>query len=460
MAVHWTIVDEIRLLRWASEFKPAGIHKHFHMFCIVERMNSPDKYPVTLLQKETMKLGKVFTAKDIWEKLSQSYNLEDIDEMEHTYSMAAKTDSSLNDNDIKNDGNIHEETLLELNNRIRTCKKNFTLPWDEYGELILENAKKDPISKKKETQIEHVNDKNSQISQEVIEDRLKNVRREENKDSLTEKVEELNERHTKAKDSLTDDSHKEITIVAPTNENAHETEHTSDGEHKEKTSSKTIAPVRKSQRLKRNKEVKFEDERIEEKEKKQNGDEKEEDKKDKEEKVEKLDNIEKLEKVEKIQKVQKVEEVEKAEKEEGKTQNDNEKLSEEKDGESNDDEEDNDEREKSSSYENTNGSESEEVDEAPEYGSDHEREDKEKSSEPERDDSKRKTESPKEDDQQDGIKENGKVQHEPLAKRTRHSSSAGNTSNETSPTKKKRKVGSRKDRTPATRVSSRLRNKK
>lgn len=144
MVVHWTIVDEIRLLRWASEFKPAGIHKHFHMFCIVERMNSPDKYPVTLLQKETMKLGKVFTAKDIWDKLSQSYNLEKIDEMENTYSLEATTESSRNGNGNGDDAEIHEETLLELNNRIRVRKQDFTLPWEEYGELILENARKSP----------------------------------------------------------------------------------------------------------------------------------------------------------------------------------------------------------------------------------------------------------------------------------------------------------------------------
>ena len=92
-----------------------------------------------------MKLGKVFTATDIWEKLSQSYNLKDIDRRETTYPVADTTDDTINDNDHDdNNRNIHEETLLELNNRIRTRKQDFTLPWDEYGELILENAKKSP----------------------------------------------------------------------------------------------------------------------------------------------------------------------------------------------------------------------------------------------------------------------------------------------------------------------------
>lgn len=174
MVVHWTIVDEIRLLRWASEFKPAGIHKHFHMFCIVERMNSPDKYPVTLLQKETMKLGKVFTAKDIWDKLSQSYNLEKIDEMENTYSLEATTESSRNGNGNGDDAEIHEETLLELNNRIRVRKQDFTLPWEEYGELILENARKSPNSNEEYPRVEDMNEKDSTIPKESPSTDLKN----------------------------------------------------------------------------------------------------------------------------------------------------------------------------------------------------------------------------------------------------------------------------------------------
>ncbi|CAI4051577.1 hypothetical protein SUVZ_14G1870 [Saccharomyces uvarum] len=426
MAVHWTIVDEIRLLRWASEFKPAGIHKHFHMFCIVERMNSPDKYPVTLLQKETMKLGKVFTATDIWEKLSQSYNLKDIDKRETTYPVADTTDSTMNDNDYDdNDGNIHEETLLELNNRIRTRKQDFTLPWDEYGELILENAKKSPTPNEEETQIEPLNDKNDQIPKEIAENHLKNVKEEENKDVEDRKVDEVKEPqpHTNENNNPTLDSKSESMQGPPDDGEDKKTEHSSDEEQKMKNESKTAAPIRKSQRLKKNKEVKFEDEGEEEEE----GVEKEQ------------------------------------EEDEGLMQEDSDKVNEEGE-ESNENEEENDEREKSSSSEITNGSESEEVEETLEFESDREREGTEKdlSAKPdsERDSSKRKTENKNEDSTQDGAKKNYKAQDEPLAKRTRHSSSAGNTSNETSPKRQRRKAGSRKNRTPATRVSSRLRNKK
>ncbi|CAR29322.1 ZYRO0G05940p [Zygosaccharomyces rouxii] len=109
MAVDWTKVDEIRLLRWVAEFKPAGLHKHFHMYCIVERMNHPDKYPVVLLQKESVKSGKIFTASEIWEKLNQYYNFEMMDKIED-----------------------HEQ----FNEH-----RDFELPWDEYGDLILDHAK-------------------------------------------------------------------------------------------------------------------------------------------------------------------------------------------------------------------------------------------------------------------------------------------------------------------------------
>ncbi|CAI1679926.1 hypothetical protein SEUBUCD646_0N01860 [Saccharomyces eubayanus] len=424
MAVHWTIVDEIRLLRWASEFKPAGIHKHFHMFCIVERMNSPDKYPVTLLQKETMKLGKVFTATDIWEKLSQSYNLKDIDKRETTFPIATTTDSATNDNDYDdNDKSIHEETLLELNNRIRTRKQDFTLPWDEYGELILENAKKSPTPNEEETQIEPSNDTNGQTPKKTAESPKKTVKKEENKDVEGGKVGDLKESNTNENNSPTPDSKNESMQGLPDDGKDKKTEHSSDEEQKMKNESKAAAPIRKSQRLKRNKEVKFEDEGREEA-----GEEKEQ------------------------------------EEDEGLVKEDYDKAIEEEGEECNGNEEENDEREKSSSSETTNGSESEEADETLESDSDHEREDTEKDlgakPDSERDTLKRKIENKNEESTQDGEKKNSKAQDEPLARRTRHSSSAGNTSNETSPKRQRRKAGSRKNRTPATRVSSRLRNKK
>ena len=171
MAVDWTIVDEIRLFRWISEFKPAGIHKHFNMICIVERMNRPDKYPVTLLQKEHVKVGKLFTAQDIWDRLSRYYNLKELDAMENNIP-DEKVTSTNNDpmeerpgegggilNDINHNSNIDEEyhegdsgsneedmALLKLRYKMQRQTRDFALPWGEYGELILANAKKGAIS--------------------------------------------------------------------------------------------------------------------------------------------------------------------------------------------------------------------------------------------------------------------------------------------------------------------------
>lgn len=130
MAVDWTITDEIRLYRWVAEFKPAGINKHFHMLCIVERMNHPDKYPVILLQKESVRPGKVFTAGEIWDKLSTVYNLEEVDKLED---IEVET--------VPNSGSTDgKPSLFERKQRLSRVR-DFELPWDEYGELILENAR-------------------------------------------------------------------------------------------------------------------------------------------------------------------------------------------------------------------------------------------------------------------------------------------------------------------------------
>ncbi|CCD25616.1 Eaf7p NDAI_0F02980 [Naumovozyma dairenensis CBS 421] len=181
MAIDWTIVDEIRLFRWVAQFKPAGIHKHFHMLCIVERMNHPDKYPMILLQKEVVKPGKIFTAKDIWDRLNRYYDFDEADKLENE--VPAMEDDTTKDNITKHDNNhadqenkipkdennnnnhnsnIEEEydfddsyqeeemTLLKLKYKLLTQKRDFALPWAEYGELILSNAKNGAPSEEEE----------------------------------------------------------------------------------------------------------------------------------------------------------------------------------------------------------------------------------------------------------------------------------------------------------------------
>lgn len=134
MSDEWSIEDEIRLCRWISEFKPAGIHKHFHMMSIIERMNNREKYPVVLLFDKLKSEGKsTFTASDIWEKLSKLYNLDRLDELE----------DRVDEEDTKSDKTSKkEEEDLEIPlRRLIKLQRDFNLPWDDYGELMVENAR-------------------------------------------------------------------------------------------------------------------------------------------------------------------------------------------------------------------------------------------------------------------------------------------------------------------------------
>ncbi|KAK5963490.1 Eaf7p PWA37_004622 [Arxiozyma heterogenica] len=163
MAVDWNIVDEIRLFRWVSEFKPVGIHRHFHMFCILERMNNPDKYPVITLQKESYhRPPKLFTSKDIWLKLKQYYNLDEANRIENEF-MINHDDTENNEKHaaheklfidelklIENNSQFNNTRLFQNRYRLMTETKDFSLPWDEYGDLILSKAikKKNSVANK------------------------------------------------------------------------------------------------------------------------------------------------------------------------------------------------------------------------------------------------------------------------------------------------------------------------
>ena len=168
MAVDWNIVDEIRLFRWVSEFKPVGIHRHFHMFCILERMNNPDKYPVITLQKETYhRPPKLFTSKDIWLKLKQYYNLDEANNIENEFMINHDHNEGNEKNNlheqvfidelklIENDSQFNDTKLLQNGYRLMTETKDFSLPWDEYGDLILSKAikKKNSVTNKEDSNI-------------------------------------------------------------------------------------------------------------------------------------------------------------------------------------------------------------------------------------------------------------------------------------------------------------------
>lgn len=140
MSVEWTVFDEIRLLRWITQFKPVGIHKHFHMMSILERMNNPSEFPITFLQDEKPEEQeeKTFTANDIRWKLSQYYNLDKLDELEDSPSDDRKEEESI-EQEVAEDEEKSTDFFVPLRDRIIHFKE-FSLPWDEYGELMLENA--------------------------------------------------------------------------------------------------------------------------------------------------------------------------------------------------------------------------------------------------------------------------------------------------------------------------------
>ncbi|CDO92028.1 unnamed protein product [Kluyveromyces dobzhanskii CBS 2104] len=154
----WSKVDEIRLFKWMMLFKPAGVHKHFHMFCLLERLNKPDQYPIKLLQSDKGNTDKVFSGEDVWEQLSRYYNLEKADEVENLpYSDVVYEDEEqesaidkskdVEENDEDDDNDEDEGVrITPLQNRLLT-ETEFELSWEDYGELILEHAKDQEVEK-------------------------------------------------------------------------------------------------------------------------------------------------------------------------------------------------------------------------------------------------------------------------------------------------------------------------
>ncbi|SCU87773.1 LAFA_0E08724g1_1 [Lachancea sp. 'fantastica'] len=144
----WSIEDDIRLFRWITDFKPAGVHKHFHMISILGRMNRPDQFPVVLLFDKLKSDGKSqFVADEVWAKLDQHYDLAKVDERENMLLNADENGEPHDEDNKEDDDQDHEKADFHHKSRFQALRRafqkprEFTLPWDEYGELILGNAK-------------------------------------------------------------------------------------------------------------------------------------------------------------------------------------------------------------------------------------------------------------------------------------------------------------------------------
>ncbi|CAH03096.1 Eaf7p [Kluyveromyces lactis] len=172
----WSKVEEIRLFKWMMLFKPAGIHKHFHMVCLLERLNKPDQYPIKLLQSDKGSSDKVFSGEDVWEQLSRYYNLEKADEVENqpypefynddgpteTTNKKTEGDAQLdNDDDSDNDVDNCDElkrNIIPLQNRLQQ-ETEFELSWEDYGELMLEHARDHEVEDIKQEETASADDK-------------------------------------------------------------------------------------------------------------------------------------------------------------------------------------------------------------------------------------------------------------------------------------------------------------
>ncbi|CEP61831.1 Eaf7p LALA0_S04e01706g [Lachancea lanzarotensis] len=147
----WSIEDDIRLFRWITDFKPAGVHKHFHMISILGRMNKPDQFPVVLLFDKLKSDGKSqFVADEVWAKLDQHYDLAKVDERENMVLDQDQQHRDFDENELNEEdeekgrgqeAHFNDRSHFQALRRVFKAPREFSLPWDEYGELILGNAK-------------------------------------------------------------------------------------------------------------------------------------------------------------------------------------------------------------------------------------------------------------------------------------------------------------------------------
>ncbi|KAK9468505.1 chromatin modification-related protein EAF7-domain-containing protein [Lipomyces arxii] len=139
----WSIEQETALFKAICRYKPVGLDKHFLMMCICQMVNNSNVE------------GPYLTTKSIWDKLSTLYNLDGLDELEdgseESFSESAAETRSATPAITRHqqaERDAAKQERLEANEEANKrryvpsqMKNEFSLPWDEYGELLLEHAR-------------------------------------------------------------------------------------------------------------------------------------------------------------------------------------------------------------------------------------------------------------------------------------------------------------------------------
>lgn len=149
----WTMEQETNLFKAITRFKPAGPHKHFRMISIRRMVNGSS--------------GAEVSAKQIWTKLGTLYNLSGLDELEDTGSGLSSLRSA-------------SPTSRALDSESTELGTEFSLPWNEYGELMILQAQAGPLSEEEEEEEGEKEEKEEEEKEEEKEDlKKKDVKKEE-----------------------------------------------------------------------------------------------------------------------------------------------------------------------------------------------------------------------------------------------------------------------------------------
>ncbi|OZJ01986.1 hypothetical protein BZG36_04893 [Bifiguratus adelaidae] len=139
----WDTKTEIVLLRALARNKPVGVHKHFRMLNIYNTVNSLS--------------SSYYTLSELRSQIAKYYDVDAMEEMEETSSEdedgSLSPKSANNGTSTQTSTNLSPESLKALENRLRkrlfdpSQFHEFTLPLDEYEQLISEHRQDDHSSR-------------------------------------------------------------------------------------------------------------------------------------------------------------------------------------------------------------------------------------------------------------------------------------------------------------------------